>query len=66
MKMMDPDELEDVELGTEVMLVLKDGGIYSGRYNGMDGEETIMLKSMSSESVIGFPLDKLQYFMRRE
>jgi hypothetical protein len=58
-----PYEIEDCEKGKAVMLNLRNGETYTGIFKGMDGDEDIMLGSLSGGKTIGLKVGWLNdYF----
>ena len=63
MVMKEPYEIEDCEEGKAVMLNLRNGETYTGIFKGMDGDEDIMLGSLSGKNTIGLKVGWLNdYF----
>lgn len=63
MVMKEPCEIEDCEKGKAVMLNLRNGETYTGIFKGMDGDEDIMLGSLSGKNTIGLKVGWLNdYF----
>ena len=56
MELKKPSELEDCDEGTVVILNLKNGEKYTGIFKGMDGDEDLMLGSLSDKNRIGLKL----------
>jgi hypothetical protein len=53
MEMKGPYEIEDCEEGKVVMINFRNGDTYTGIFKGMDGDDDIMLGSLSGKSTIG-------------
>jgi hypothetical protein len=51
MELKEPHEIEDCEEGKAVMLNLRNGETYTGIFKGMDGDEDIMLGSLSGGNI---------------
>lgn len=63
MVMKEPYEIEYCEEGKAVMLNLRNGETYTGIFKGMDGDEDIMLGSLSGGNTIGLKVGWLNdYF----
>lgn len=56
MVMKEPYDIEDCEEGKVVMLNLRNGETYTGIFKGMDGDEDIMLASLSGKNTIGLKI----------
>jgi len=57
MELKEPHEIEDCEEGKVVMLNLRNGETYTGVFKGMDGEDDIMLSSLSGGYAIGLKVN---------
>lgn len=56
------NELHDCEEGKEVTLIFKNGDDYTGKFMGFDDDDTIMLKSLTTNNTIGLPFSKLDFY----
>lgn len=61
----DASDLQDCKKGTEVILVFKNGEDFTGIFEDLDGDDTIIIKSLTSENRIGLPFNKLEYYLER-
>lgn len=61
----DPYEIEDCEEGKVVILNLINGKIYTGIFKGMDGDEDIMLGSLSGKNTIGLKVGWLNEYLEQ-
>jgi hypothetical protein len=57
MELKEPHEIEDCEEGKAVMLNSRNGETYTGIFKGMDGDEDIMLGSLSGGNTIGLKVN---------
>jgi hypothetical protein len=58
------NEIENLEVGKEVVLIFNNGEEYTGIFNGVDGD-LIKLKAIASKHMIGLPLASLSCYMER-
>lgn len=56
------EDLENCEIGKEVILLFNNNEQFGGLFQGIDGEE-IILQSLTSEDRIGLPFNRLKGYL---
>ena len=63
MELKEPYEIENCEEGKAVIINLRNGETYTGIFKGMDGDEDIMIGSLSGKNIIGLKVNWIEdYF----
>ncbi len=59
------EELEDCEKSKRIVLQYENES-YSGIFEGLDGDDTVMLKSLQSNHIIGLPITPLKQYLEEK
>ena len=53
------EQIKQIEIGTTVSILMTNKDEYYGIYDGIDSDDTLILKSKKSTTRLGLPIDKI-------
>jgi len=65
MELKEPCDIENCEEGKVVMLNLRNGETYTGTFKGMDGDDDIMIRSLTSGRTIGLKVKWVSNYLEQ-